>query len=154
HPTFGRQQTGQSSTYHWLDPADRSMGTTISSPQESHWWPASPFIAARRSAFLGQSTPPAPPDTVYRSPLSVGCPHPRAGSSTSPLVNAEQGFFRVLRRKGSHGVGPAVFFQFHPALATTDETNVAEVPASVGLHRLDFRGIVGGPPHAASRARI
>src|ERR1700687_2883358 len=33
--TFGRQQTGQSSTYSCLDPADRSIGATISSPQES-----------------------------------------------------------------------------------------------------------------------
>src|SRR5712691_2741583 len=27
--TFGRQQTGQSSTYSWLDPAVRSMGTSV-----------------------------------------------------------------------------------------------------------------------------
>lgn len=33
--TFGQQHTGQSSTYSWDDPAERSMGTTISSPQES-----------------------------------------------------------------------------------------------------------------------
>src|SRR5271165_7009051 len=32
---FGRQQTGQSSTYSWLSPADRSTGITISSPQAS-----------------------------------------------------------------------------------------------------------------------
>src|SRR5438094_953880 len=33
--TFGRQQTGQSSTYSWRDPAVRSMGTRISSPPQS-----------------------------------------------------------------------------------------------------------------------
>lgn len=32
---FGRQQTGQSSMYSWLAPADRSSGMTISSPQVS-----------------------------------------------------------------------------------------------------------------------
>jgi hypothetical protein len=36
--------TGQSSTYSWLVPADRSMGTTISSPQESQVYLASSFI--------------------------------------------------------------------------------------------------------------
>jgi len=35
--TFGQQQTGQSSTCSWCDPAATSIGTTISSPQESHW---------------------------------------------------------------------------------------------------------------------
>src|SRR6185312_12811317 len=32
---LGEQQTGQSSTYSWLQPAEASIGTTISSPHQS-----------------------------------------------------------------------------------------------------------------------
>ena len=36
--TFGRQQTGQSSTYCWLWPCEKSIGITISSPHASQMY--------------------------------------------------------------------------------------------------------------------
>src|SRR5215203_4580884 len=73
-------------------------------------------------------------------------PHPLVGRRGRPgipgafkslLRAAKQRLFRVLRGKASHGVGPTVFFQLRLAQATTDETNVAEVPTRIGFQRLD-----------------
>ena len=55
--TFGQQQTGQKpSTYSWLVPADKSMGTTIVSPQESQTQLDSSFAGTVAKVDAGRLT--------------------------------------------------------------------------------------------------